>query len=121
LQQVAERLRELRADCEKAKAENNTVEADSAQKQIEDLEASLAPTKGLGRRVRDLNSRWDKLRPKIYGRLRTVYGAMRNANPPMAKLAEHFEASVSSEGTSGFVYRPAGNPPPWRFRRDSQK
>jgi hypothetical protein len=71
--------------------------------------------------VRDLNNPFDKLRPKIHGRLRAVYEAMLKADPPMNKLAEHFELSIGSEGGNAFVYRPAGDPPDWRLRGDSEK
>jgi hypothetical protein len=121
LQEVEERLRELRADLDRAQKENNSVMADSTRAQIEQLESSLSSAKGLGRKVRDLNNHHDKLRPKIHGRLRTVYEAMQKADPPMNRLAEHFELSISCEGGSGFVYRPAGNRPPWRFQRTSEK
>jgi hypothetical protein len=121
LQNVSKQLQELRADLERAQEENDTVEADVAQREIQRLEASLAAVSGLGGRIRDLNNLFDKLRPKIYGRLRTVYEAMRKADPPMKQLAEHFEASIACEGGSGFVYRPAGNPPPWNLQRTSEK
>jgi hypothetical protein len=121
LQKISKELRELRADLERAQKENKTVEADVVQEEIQQLEASLAATKGLGGKVRDLNNQFDKLRPKIYGRLRTVYEAMRKADPPMTRLAEHFEVSISCEGGSGFIYRPAGNRPPWQFQRTSDK
>jgi hypothetical protein len=121
VQRVAEQIRELRVDLERAERQNNTVEADAARKQIEDLEASLAATKGLGGKVRDLNDPFNKLRPKIHGRLQTVYEAMRKANPPLVKLAEHFESSISSEGGTAFVYRPAGDPPHWQLQLAVEK
>jgi hypothetical protein len=121
LQEAGKRLRELRADLEKAQEDNNTVEADTIRAEIEQLEACLAPAKGFGGKARDLNNLFDKLRPRIHGRLRTVYEAMRKAVPPMNKLAEHFELSISCEGGSAFIYRPAGDPPPWQFRRAPEK
>jgi hypothetical protein len=121
VQQIVGQLKELRADRERALAENNSVEADAAQAQIEQLEASLATAKGVGGKVRDLNDLYNKLRPKIHGRLRTVYKVMREADPPMKQLADHLELSISCEGASAFIYRPAGDPPPWQFERAEQK
>jgi hypothetical protein len=121
LQQASKRLRELRADQVKAQEENNTVEADTIQAEIDQMVRILRSAQGLGGKLRDLNNRFDKLRPKIHGRLRTVYEAMRRADPPMNKLAEHFDLSISCEGGSGFIYRPAGDPPPWQFRRATEK
>jgi hypothetical protein len=106
---------------EKALEENSSVEADTIRAEIDRLESSLTSAVGLGGKVRDLNNVFDKLRPKIHGRLRTVYEAMRKAEPPMAKLADHFEQSISCEGGSGFIYRPAGEAPPWQFRRAGEK
>jgi hypothetical protein len=121
LQQIAGQLKELKADLERALAEKNTVEADAARSQIEQLEASRASAMGVGGKMRDLNDLYNRLRPKIHGRLQTVYNAMREADPPMKQLADHFELSISCEGGSGFVYRPVGTPPPWRFERTEQK
>jgi hypothetical protein len=115
LRQAADRLRELRADLARAKKDNNTVEADVARVQIEQLEATLASARGIRGKARDLNNHYDKLRPRIHGQLQTLYRAMREADPPMRKLPEHFELSISAEGGSCFVYRPAGDPPAWQF------
>jgi hypothetical protein len=119
--QIVERLQELRWDLEKAERENNTVDADVARAEIDQLEASLASAHGIGGKVRDLNNLYNKLRPRIHGRLRTVYNAMQEADPPMKRLAEHFGLSISSEGGSGFIYRPASDPPAWQFERNEDK
>jgi hypothetical protein len=121
LQQVAEQLQELRTDLERAQKDNNSVEADLARVEIERLEAFLRSAQGIRGKARDLNDVFNKLRPKIHGRLQTVYQAMQAANPPMNELAKHFELSISAEGGSGFIYRPAGDPPAWQFHRSSQK
>jgi hypothetical protein len=117
LKETEERIRELRADLARAQEQNNTVEADVAQAQIAELEDALSTATGLGGKVRDLNNPFNKLRPKIHGRLRTVYEAMREADPPMNRLAEHFALSISAEGGSAFVYQPAGDPSPWQTSR----
>jgi hypothetical protein len=114
--EIAERRRELKADLERAEQENNTVEADLARKQIEELDRSFTSAKGLGGKARDLNDLYNKLRPKIYGRLRDVYKAMRKATPPMDKLADHFESSIGSTDKTAYVYRPVGGSPPWQFQ-----
>jgi hypothetical protein len=112
---ILERVRELEADLERARKDNATVEADLAEAEIEKLTGHLLQGEGLGGKHRDLNNLFDKLRPKIHGRLRTVYQAMREADPRMHKLLEHFDLSISSEGGTGFIYRPAGDPPSWQF------
>jgi hypothetical protein len=119
--EIVERLQELRGDLDKAEQENNTVDADVARAEIDQLEASLVSTHGLGGKPRDLNNLYNKLRPKIQGRLRTVYKAMRESDPPMTKLADHFALSISAESGSGFIYRPAADPPPWQFERSEDK
>jgi hypothetical protein len=112
---IRDRLRELEADLERARKDNATVEADLAETEIDKLAEQLLQAEGLGGKDRDLNNVFEKLRPKIHGRLNTVYKAMREAKPPMLKLAEHFGFSISAEGGTGFIYRPAGEPPPWQF------
>jgi hypothetical protein len=113
LRNVEEQLWELQADLTKAERENNTVEADSARQQIAELEDYLAAAKGRGGKIRDLNNPLDKLRSRIHGQLGSVYKAMREANPPMSELANHFELSIFAEG-GDYMYRPAGAPPPWK-------
>ncbi len=104
--QIGDELAELRRDYENAKADNNTVEMDLAQRQITGLESRLRTDIGLGWRSRDMNSEADKLRPKIYGVLRTAYKTLRQAMPLMNELANHFEGAISSE-SGCFIYRPA--------------
>jgi hypothetical protein len=118
---IVEELNDLHADLERARARNNTVEADLAEKAIEQLTQHLLQAAGLGGKSRDLNNPFDQLRPRIHGQLKTVYQAMRDSNPPMSRLAEHFESSITSEGGSTFVYRPARTRPPWQFQFSPQK
>jgi hypothetical protein len=121
VRQARAKLGELHSDLERAKAENDSVTADITTEEIQQLEDVLRAATGLGGKARDLNNLYDRLRPTISGRLQTVYKAMKAANPPMPLLAQHFELSISCEGGSGFVYQPAGNPPPWQFQRAGEK
>src|SRR5262249_46034630 len=121
MRQTSKRLKELRADLERAQQENSSVEADTIQAEIGQLESNLTSATALGGKLRDLNNLFDKLRPMIHGRLATVYKVMRAADPPMKNLADHFERSISCERGSGFVYRPAGAPPPWKFHQQREK
>jgi hypothetical protein len=121
VQDILAQLAELRADRGRAQAANNLAEADAVQTEIEKLESYLAAAAGVKGKVRDLNNLYDKLRPKIHGRLGTAYKAMRAATPPMKNLADHFDLSISAEAGSGFVYRPAGAPPPWKFSQEREK
>jgi hypothetical protein len=118
---IREELQERRADLEQARKKNNTVEADLAEADVEKLQQQLLQAEGLHGKDRDLNNPFEKLRPQIHGQLKTVYKAMRKADPQMTRLAEHFDLSISSEGGTGFIYRPAAGSPPWQFQRDPQK
>jgi hypothetical protein len=109
-------LRELKEDLAKAVRENNTVDADVTRREIEEQESLLKSATGRGGKLRDLNNLFGRLRPKIHGRLQTAYEKLRGATPPMTRLANHFEASIESQG-SGFIYQPPGDPPPWTFER----
>ena len=70
---IRSQLTELRADYEKAKADNSTVEMDVAEKEIAELESRLLADIGIAGRSRDMNSEAEKLRPKIHGCLKTIY------------------------------------------------
>jgi hypothetical protein len=106
LREIRDRLAERREDYENAKAENNTVERDLAEKEIEELKSNLQKATGLAGRSRDMNSQIDRLRPTIHGNLNTAYKRLRSATPPMVQLADHFEQTISSEG-GAFIYSPA--------------
>jgi hypothetical protein len=117
LRQAHNKLQELRADLDKAKETKNTVEIDQANRQIEEINATVRAAMGRAGKARDLNNPFDRMRAKIHGQLQTAYGAMRDANPPMPKLAKHLETSISSESGTDFAYRPAGNSPAWKFEK----
>jgi hypothetical protein len=121
LAEIRAQLKDLQADLERAKGEGKAVDADMTQKEIDRLESRLRSEHGLGTRVRDLNNLFEKLRPRIHGRLTTVYKAMRKAEPSMKRLAEHFQLAISAEGGSAYIYRPDGGTPPWRLWRQAEK
>jgi predicted nuclease with TOPRIM domain len=110
---IKEKLDELQADLDRARDENNTVEADLTEKEIASLKEQVGRTTGLKGKARDLNNPYDKIRPKIFNQLKKVYAALRQANPPMPQLAEHFELTISSEAGNAFAYRPNSPIPSW--------
>jgi hypothetical protein len=112
--EIKEQLGELQADLERARKENNTVEADLAEKELEELKKQLLQATGLGGKDRDLNNLSNRLRPTIHAWLKTVCAALRKANPPMPLLAQHFELTISSENGNAFVYRPGPAGPSWK-------
>jgi hypothetical protein len=103
-------LSRLREEIENA---DNDVDRADSQAEYDRLAAELQAEIGPGGRTRDLNSLTDRIRPKIAGRLKTVYDRFRTAEPPLKKLADHFEKSISST-PSGFVYLPVDPPSDWR-------
>jgi hypothetical protein len=107
-------LDRLRREVEDAADE---VERADSQRRLDELSARLGADIGLAGRVRDLNSLTDRLRPKMAGRLSTVYENFRRADPPLAKLARHFEDYVSST-PSGFIYDPPPPAPAWKTEKD---
>ena len=107
-------LERLRREIEES--ENDAERADS-QRRYDELLTQLRTDSGPGRKVRDLNSLTDKLRPKIVGRLKTAYQKLRDATPPLNKLADHLENSVSACRT-GFVYSPPSPAPAWETGED---
>jgi hypothetical protein len=107
-------LNRLREEVDSA---DNDVDRADSQRRYYELTAQLQGELGPGGRTRDLNSLINKLRPKIAGRLNTVYENLRATEPPLEKLASHFQDSISSS-TSGFVYAPKRMSPPWRTEKD---
>lgn len=103
-------LNRLREEIDSA---DNEVEKADSQRRYDALAAQLQSELAPGGRTRDLNSLIEKIRPKIAGRLKTVYDNFRGDEPPLKKLADHFEASVSSN-SSGFVYSSRDIQPAWR-------
>jgi hypothetical protein len=110
--QIKEQLTELEADLEQARANNSTVEADAAEADIMRLKQHLVQAVGLGGKDRDLNNHFNKLRSRIWNQLRTAYCRLRESNPQMKLLAEHFDMAISSE-MGQFTYRPGPNSPSW--------
>jgi hypothetical protein len=124
MKEIKEKLDERRRDLDRAREENNSVEVNLAEKDIEELTQQVRQAKWFGGKAgagkdsgskdRDLNNLFDKLRPTIHNRLKAVYTALRQAQPAMSFLADHFEQSISSEGGT-LVYRPGGIVPVWKL------
>jgi hypothetical protein len=112
--EIKKRIDELQADLEQAREENNTVEVAVTQKQLEELKTHLFRAVGVSGKDRDLNNPFNRLRSRISNQLRRVYEKLREANPPMKQLAEHFERAISSESDT-FLYRPGPFRPAWKF------
>lgn len=108
LGQIWASMSELKQDADRANAVGDTVEADVTNRQIAKLQQQLDAALGAGGRPRDINSEWDKVRPRIFSRLTTAYKTFRSHDVAMLELAAHFEAAVSSE-SGAFVYRPAAD------------
>jgi hypothetical protein len=118
-QAIYDRIQQLWNEQATANGQNNNVDASACQAEINTLTDRLKADIGIGGRGRDLNSETRKLRPSIYGNLRTAYNALRSASPPMTELANHFEAAISSEGLC-FIYRHT-KPIPWADSPRSKK
>lgn len=110
-QKIREQIRELNEDLDKAERDNAPGEADRLREEIEKIEEHAKAAIGIGGKNRDLNNPISKLRTKIHGTLKTAYKSLRNADPKMKELADHFEASISAE-ISCFIYRPTIQPTP---------
>ena len=119
-QKIREQIRELNENLDKAKRDNDPGEADNIRKEIEKIEEHAKAAIGIGGKDRDLNNPIQKLRTKIHGTLKTAYKSLRDADPTMKELADHFEASISAEA-SCFIYRPTIQPTPnWSWSEKSQ-
>jgi hypothetical protein len=114
LKEACERMSALRAEFEQAESEGRSLEAEESRKEFEEVRKQVNVAVKIGGQPRDLNNPGNRLRPSIQAALVRVYRAMREAKPPMPKLAEHLESATSAEGLT-YVYRPAMSPPPsWK-------
>jgi hypothetical protein len=104
---------ELKAELERAQDNNDLGETERLQTELAALEEQMRAATGIRGRPRDLNNPLDTLRANIHGALKRAYELLRKSAPPMAKLAEHFEASISSE-SGCFIYRPAAQEITWQ-------
>ena len=114
-------LRELMANRDKAKKNNDLPMTQQLTEEIDTLTKQLESSTGVFKKQRDINNPYDKLRPKIHKRIKDACDKLRQAQPPMKELAEHFQLSISSEGGDAFIYRPAGTLPDWKFHLPPNK
>jgi len=118
--EIERRLLELSDDRKKAERENNPMEIAACDEEHKKLESQIRRATGLGGKSRDLNNPLDKLRPSIHGALNRAHKKLRDARPPMIRVAEHFESNISS-ASGCFVYHPAKPSPKWSFDLPSEK
>lgn len=112
LRELWNRSEALKGELERAITDNDTVEASHCREEIDAIEGQLKQATGIGGKARDLNNPADKLRGTIHGTIRRAIKKLREAQPVMNELADHFEGSISSEGAA-YVYRPANTVPAW--------
>ncbi len=112
LSELNDRLSEAQADWDRAKTAGDFTQADLLQREIVEIRSIVRTSTGLGNHPRDLNNPINKLRPQISGSLNTAYKKLRICNPPLQKIAEHFEQTVSSKGDT-FIYDPRTAAPSW--------
>jgi hypothetical protein len=112
---IRDQLREYDEQIAEAERSGRAGEVAMLRDEKEALSRSLLADLGLGGQPRDINSRVGKLRPRIHAALRRAYAALRKAQPPLSRLADHFELSIRSEGVA-FIYAPESLPA-WSFDR----
>jgi len=111
LKDIKKTLKDLRTLLDEAEAVGDVEQADELRVKIGEIEASRAASVGLHGKSRNLNNPVDRMRTKIHGTLATAYKKLGSANPTMARLADHFDSSIRSQGDS-YVYQPTNQPPP---------
>jgi len=109
---IAKEVSELKVDLERAKRDNDLAAVDRLTGEINTLEQHYAASTGLGGRSRELKDKTGTHRASIHGALKRAYKALRGAKPPLSKVADHFENSISSESGT-FIYRPVDAQPAW--------
>jgi hypothetical protein len=112
---IRKQLREYDEQIAEAERSGRAGEVAMLRGEKEALSKSLLADLGLGGQPRDINSRVGKLRPRIHAALRRAYAALRKSQPPLSRLADHFELNIRSEGAA-FIYAPESLPA-WSFDR----
>lgn len=113
-QQVADELTRLKAELARAERDHDEAAADRARAEIQELKEQAVADLGQNFSPRDMNNPFNRLRPKIWGTLKTAFKNLRASG--LVTLAEHFETAIAADGTGrSFVYSPVTTPPPtWR-------
>jgi uncharacterized protein YdcH (DUF465 family) len=114
--QYGERMRELDGDIERAKQNNDPAEQERLEKEKGELLSELQAAAGLGGRDRDMNDPTAGLRSRIAMALKRAYEKLRDADPPLSALADHFETNVTCEGPT-YKYGPTPLPA-WSFDQE---
>lgn len=97
--QIAAERKRHQMDLENA---DNDLDRTELQQKIEKLDAAAMQLKGIKGKPRDLNNPFNKLRPKIFDRIKTAINEIR---PTMPAAAEHFDLAIKSE-SGRFIYSP---------------
>jgi hypothetical protein len=100
-----------RLEREAEEAENDVDREDSLD-QLEKLRSLWKASTGLGGHSRDLNSIRERLRPRISGRLSTVYAAMEKPGVGLGQVAKFLRSRIGCRG-GNYVYTPEPGDPNW--------
>jgi hypothetical protein len=111
---ISQRLQEAQTELDFEREENATVDVAHCEEEVARIKAELNRATNKWGKPRDLNSRYSSLRSSIHGSLQRAFTKLQKAQPPMNRLANHFNQNISSsEGI--FRYSPEGTPPNWSF------
>ena len=110
---IERKVREYQEAIASAERKGSEGEKKVLEDELAELLASQAKSMRIGRQYRDLNNPVDKQRSRIQMALKRAREALRNANPPMDKLADHFETTIDVDmGTISYKHDP---PIKWRI------
>ena len=99
---------------EVARKNNDKASEERLSNEKKELLSQWKADMGLGGRSSDLNTPINRMRSRIANALARAYKELREASPPMDRLAEHFEQSIHAD-VAEFVYRPPPPAPLWDF------
>ena len=107
LEEMGKKLRELMDARAHAEENGFKEEYDRLTVQIDELTKQIQAAMARNGKQKDLNSLFNKLRPRIANTIKLAIKKMRGGEPPMPKLADHFVAAISCEAPL-YVYRSLG-------------
>lgn len=104
------RLDAIEVDLADANKNQNEGPIEQLLREKQDIKDQLRRDKGIGNKVRNLNTKSNKLRAKFWSAINTFRSKLLEADPPMKKLADHFSTQNLSTECGAAKYNPESIP-----------
>jgi hypothetical protein len=117
LRKIHAELQRLGSEIDEAKQRCDTAAVDRLTDERGKLNEFLQKDTRFGGKPRGMTSETDRLRGTIGDSLKGAYEKLRNSDPSLAELADHFSSNIRAEGPT-YIYDPKPVPS-WSFDKKS--